>query len=86
MKNGKRQIMEGIELPNQERIRTLGEKENYKYLGIGSRLYQMNRYERKIRNEYFRRMWKLLETKLCSRNLTKVPLVRYSGQFLKQTK
>ena len=24
---------EGIELPNQERIRTLGEKENYKYLG-----------------------------------------------------
>ena len=31
---GKRQITEGIELPNQERIRTLGEKENYKYLGI----------------------------------------------------
>ena len=30
----KKQIMEGIEVPNQERIRTLGEKENYKYLGI----------------------------------------------------
>ena len=30
----KRQTMEGIELPNQERIRTFGEKENYKYLGI----------------------------------------------------
>ncbi len=26
--------MEGIEMPNQERIRTLEEKENYKYLGI----------------------------------------------------
>ena len=34
MKNGKRQIMEGIEQPNQEKIRTLGEKETYKYLGI----------------------------------------------------
>ena len=27
-------ITEGIELSNQERIRTLGEKETYKYLGI----------------------------------------------------
>ena len=26
--------MEGIELPNQEKIRTVSEKENYKYLGI----------------------------------------------------
>ena len=34
MKSGKRQIIEGTELSNQERIRTLGEKENYRYLGI----------------------------------------------------
>ena len=34
MKSEKRQIAEGIELPNQERIRTLEEKENYMYLGI----------------------------------------------------
>ena len=34
MKSGKRQTTEGIELPNQESIRMLGEKENYKYLGI----------------------------------------------------
>ena len=34
MKTRKRQITERIELPNQERIRMLGEKENYKYLGI----------------------------------------------------
>ena len=33
-KSGKRQIMEGMELSNQERIRMLGEKEDYKYLGI----------------------------------------------------
>ena len=30
----KRQITERMELPNQERISTLGEKETYKYLGI----------------------------------------------------
>ena len=34
MSGGKRQITEGIELTNQERIRTLGEKESNKYLGI----------------------------------------------------
>ena len=34
MKSGKRQITEAIKLLNKERIRTLGEKENYKYLGI----------------------------------------------------
>ena len=34
IKSGKIIIMEGIELPNQERIRMLGEKENYKYLGL----------------------------------------------------
>ena len=34
MKSGKIQTREGTELPNQERIMTLGEKENYKYLGI----------------------------------------------------
>ena len=30
MKSGKRQTVEGIELLNQESIRILGEKENYK--------------------------------------------------------
>ena len=30
MKSRKRQITEGTELPNQERMRTLGVKENYK--------------------------------------------------------
>ena len=27
-------MTEGIEIPNQEKIRTLGEKKIYKYLGI----------------------------------------------------
>ena len=34
MKNGKRQLTERIELPNQDKIRTLGEKEIYKYQRI----------------------------------------------------
>ena len=34
MKSRERQITGGIELPNQERAKTFGEKENYKYLVI----------------------------------------------------
>ena len=34
MKNEKRQMMEGIELPDQEKIRPLWENKTYKYLGI----------------------------------------------------
>ena len=46
----------------------------------------------KIKKEYLRRTRKLLETKLCCRNLIKgistwaVPFVRYSGPFLKWTR
>ena len=34
MKNGKQNLIDGMKLPNQDKIRTLGEKESYKYLGI----------------------------------------------------
>ena len=34
IKSGKRDMTEGIELPNQEKIRTLWEKETNKYLGV----------------------------------------------------
>ena len=34
IKSGKQQITEGIELPNQEKIRMQVEKETYKYLEI----------------------------------------------------
>ena len=34
MKSGKRHMTDGVELPNQVVIRTLGEKETFKYLGI----------------------------------------------------
>ena len=34
MRSGKRHITKGIELPNQEKIKMLGERETFKYLGI----------------------------------------------------
>ena len=34
IEGGKQQMTEGIELPNKEKIRTLREKETYKYLRI----------------------------------------------------
>ena len=34
MKSGKRHLTDGIERPNQYKIRTLAENETYKYLGI----------------------------------------------------
>ena len=46
----------------------------------------------KIKNGYLRKPRKLLETKLYSRNLVEgintwdVPLLRYSGPFLKRTR
>ena len=34
MKSGKRHLTDGMKLLNWDKIRTLGEKETYKYLGI----------------------------------------------------
>ena len=88
-------MTERVELPDQVTIRTFGEKETYKYLGIleASTIKQveMNR-KKKIKKEYLRRTRKLFETKVYSRNLVKgintwaVPLERYPGPFLKWTR
>ena len=82
-----------MELPNQDKIKTLTENKTYKYLGI-LEAYTIKQVEMKdkIQKEYLRRTRKLLETKLSSRNLIKgintwaVPLIRYSGPFLKWTR
>ena len=57
-------------LPNLDRIRTLGEKEAYKYLGIleADTIKQMGMTD-KIKKKYLRRTRKLLETKLSNRTL-----------------
>ena len=93
MKSGKRHLTDGMELRNRDKIRTLGEKETYKYLGIleAETIKQVEMKE-KIKKEYLRRTRNILETELSCRNLFKgintwaVYLVRYSGPFLKWTK
>ena len=93
MKSGKRHMTDGMELLNQDKIRTLGEKEIYKYLGIlEAETTKQVEMKDKIQKEYLRTTRKLLETKLSYRNLIKgiktwaVLLVRYSGPFLKWTR
>ena len=85
MKSDKRHMTDGVELPNHDEIRTLGENETYKYLGIlEAETIKQVEIKDKIRKDYLRRTRKLLETKLSSRHLIKgkntwaVPLVRYS--------
>ena len=85
MKSRKRRLTDGLELPNQDKIKTQGEKETYNYLGILEiDTIKQEETKEKIEKEYFRRTRKLLETKLYRRNLIKgintwaVPLVKYS--------
>ena len=70
MKKGKQQKMERIELPNQDKIRTLGKKKTSKYVII----LQTHIIKHEIKNvkKYLRRTRKLLETKLHRRNLIKL--------------
>ena len=82
-----------MELPNKDKKKTLAENKNYKYLGIlEADTIKQGEMKEKIHKEYLRRTRKLLETKLNSRNFIKrintwaVPLVRYSGPFLKWTR
>ena len=72
MKSGKRHMTDRMELPNHDRIRTLEEKETYKYLGIleADTIKQVQMKDT-IRKEYLRRTRKLLETELSNRNLIK---------------
>ena len=66
MKSGKRRLMDGMELPNQDKIRTLEEKETYNYLGIleANTIKQEEKKEKKNKKEYFWRTRKLFKTKL----------------------
>ena len=56
MKSGKRHMIDGMELPNHNKIRTLRENETYKYFGIleADTIKQVEMKD-KIRKEYLRR-------------------------------
>ena len=76
-------MTDGMELPNHDKIRTLGENETYKYLVIlETDTIKQVQMKDKIRKEYIRKTRKVLETKPSSRDLNKgmntwaVPLVR----------
>ena len=63
MKSGKRYMTDGMELPNQDSIRTFGENETYKYLRIlEADTIKQAEMKDKIQKEYVRRTRKLLET------------------------
>ena len=49
MKSDKRHLIDGIELPNQDKIITLGEKETYKYLSILDNIKQVYMKEKQLR-------------------------------------
>ena len=53
MKIGKRHLTDGMELPNQDKIRMLREKETYKCLGI----LETNAIRKKWVKEKLRRMF-----------------------------
>ena len=71
-KSDKRHLTDGMELLNQDKIRTLAENETYKYLGIleDDTIKQVEMKD-KIQKEYLRRTRTLLETKLSSKDLIK---------------
>ena len=72
MKNRNWYFIDGMEQPNVDKIRTSGEKETYKYLGLleAETITQQEMKER-IKKEYFWSTSKLLDAKLYSRNLIK---------------
>ena len=93
MKSGKRHLSDGMEQPNQDKIRTLAENETNKYLGfLEADITKKVEMKDKNQTEYLSITKKLLETKLTCRNLIKgmntwaVPLVRYSRPFRKWTR
>ena len=65
MKSGKQHLTDGLELPYQDKIRTLAENETYKYLHIlEADTIKQVQIKNKTQKEYLRRTRKLLETKL----------------------
>ena len=93
MKSRTRQMTPEIELSNQEKNRTLGEKETYKYLGIlEANTIKQTVMKENIEKEYLRRTEILRKTELHRRNIIRgiytcaVLFVRYSWPFLKWTK
>ena len=56
IKSGNRHLTDGMELPNQDKIRMPGEKNTYKYLGIfKANTIKQQEMKETIKKEYLRR-------------------------------
>ena len=64
MKSGKRYLTDGTELPNQDKIRTLGEKETYKYWDKQAEMKKKKKFKKNISGELenYSRQTSLAET------------------------
>ena len=83
--NEKRQTMDGIELPNQDKISTLGEKATYKYLSILEA--EARRWKKKLgisqENQKATRDKTILQKPYQRNKYLGCTRVRYSRPFLK---
>ena len=89
MKMGKIVKSGGIKLPKEKVIKSLEEEESHIYLGVLEAYEVMvNEMKDKVKKEYYKRVIKVLETKLNSGNVFKaintwaVSAVLYSAAFL----
>ena len=92
IKRGKQTQSENINLRDDLSIRNLDQEENYKYLGIEeSGGISHNKMKENIRKEYYRRVRKILQTELNSRNRIlavnslAVPVVTFSFNVVNWT-
>ena len=72
IRSGKGQMTEGIEVPNQEKMKMLGEKENYKYFGELEVDTIKQVMKEKIKRERFRKTGKLFETEVYTTKFIKM--------------
>ena len=93
LKRGKVVRCEGIEMPNNQVLKSLGEGEGYKYLGMleADAVKHMEMKEN-VTNEYYRRVRKILKSKLNGGNVINaintraVAIIRYGAGIIKWTK
>ena len=89
IKKGKIVKSHGTQLPNDKVTESLEEGESYKYLGVLEAVHVMvNEMKDKVKKEYYKRVRKVLETKLNSGKVFKaintwaVSVMRHSATFL----
>ena len=89
MEKGKTVKSVGIELPGGKVIKSLQERESYKYLGIlEADKFLEGKIKFNVSKEYIRRLRKVLKSKLNGRNLVRdvntwaVSLLRHSAAFV----